>query len=155
MEYVIGFEKPTDEKNVSRLTVNEVTNGGLQVRRVVWRSSYEKLYSDRHIANLVTADRIRAEYEYVHSKGGEAGLCALGEYGRHIQKTKDRVDELSKDGFLFIAGNNPRMNETKKWFRFEIIRVAQTNRTDNGRCKKTLWAVRPKRDLVEQTTQTT
>lgn len=56
--------------------------------------------------------------------------------------TFNKCDELEKQGYRFIPGNNPLMNRTKKWSGFDVIRVAQTNHRRSGLCKQTLWAVK-------------
>lgn len=82
-------------------------------------------------------------YEFIRAQGGLPALQALRAYGRHAERTRDKAEALEALGYLFIAGNNPRMNNTKKWRGFHLIRVAMTNSRTSGCTEKTLWAVKP------------
>ena len=58
------------------------------------------------------------------------------------KETFKKCDDLAKDGYLFVPGNNPFMNKTKKWSEYDLVRVAHTNHRKHGKCIQTLWAVK-------------
>ena len=68
---------------------------------------------------------------------------ALAKYPiRAASCTIAKMQKLSDAGYSFIAGNNYKLNKTKKWSGFDCIRVAQTNSRTHGKSIATMWAVK-------------
>lgn len=71
---------------------------------------------------------------------------ALSFYGRHLKQTRERCEALAARGYLFVAGNHPKLAKSKRWSTYDVVRVAICNSRDHGFSLKTIWAVRPKSD---------
>lgn len=93
-------------------------------------------------------------YEYIKKQGGLTGPEAIKAYGPHKGKTIQRVRYLHELGYLFIVGNNPRLDCARKWSDFLCLLVAESSSLPSkGYKAKTLWAIKPQHNinpLVEQ-----
>jgi len=101
-----------------------------------------KMESKRKLAAMTRQEK--DQYSLIMLWGALHGPEALEVYGRHLPQTKERVGHLDGLGYMFVVGNNPMLDQTKRWSQFELIRVARTNSKKHGYSTKTIWAVRPK-----------
>ena len=60
------------------------------------------------------------------------------------KKTIQKMDNYIQQGFEIIVGNNPRMNNFKKWAHHDLILLARTNSRTHGYCIRTVWAIKKK-----------
>jgi len=62
----------------------------------------------------------------------------------YSKRTYKLMEYYSKHGYRIHCGNNPRMDQTKKWANFHLVRICQTNSPRSGFSKHTVWASKPK-----------
>lgn len=63
---------------------------------------------------------------------------------KFAKTTIEKIEHYKSLGYQIHIGNNPRMNKTKKWANYHLVRIAQTNDRRSGLCKRTVWASKEK-----------
>jgi len=66
----------------------------------------------------------------------------------YSKKTIRLIAEHEALGYEIIEGNNPRLNQTRKYSGYDCVRLCQTNGS-GGRSKRTVWAVKELEVIAE------
>jgi len=70
----------------------------------------------------------------------------FGHYSTRTSLVQDltaaKIEELSRDGYEIIVGNNPFLNKAKKYSGRKCIRISQVNGRKRAVCLRTIWAVK-------------
>jgi len=70
----------------------------------------------------------------------------FGRYGTKTNFVQDstalRIEELSREGYEIIVGNNPYLDKSRKYAGRKCIRISQVNGRQRPICLRTIWAVK-------------